>query len=119
MAKKSMIARDVKRAKTVARFAAKRAELKGIIRSPKASDEERKEAMDKLKKLGKTEYYAAMVDTRLHPFDVSLLGTLVDKLCRNHAQKSSIKVAQNRTRTISKGDHGVHPLRSWKHVVMS
>jgi len=51
MAKKSMIARDVKRAKTVARFAAKRAELKGIIRSPKASDEERKEAMDKLKKL--------------------------------------------------------------------
>ena len=51
MAKKSMIARDVKRAKTVARFAAKRAELKRVIRSPKSSDEERREAMDKLKKL--------------------------------------------------------------------
>ena len=51
MAKKSMIARDVKRAKTVARFAAKRAELKRIIRSPQSSEDERREAMDKLKKL--------------------------------------------------------------------
>lgn len=51
MAKKSMIARDVKRAKTVARFAARRAELKRVIRSPKSSEEERREAMDKLKKL--------------------------------------------------------------------
>jgi small subunit ribosomal protein S14 len=50
MAKKSMIARDVKRAKTVARFAAKRAELKRIIRSPQSSDEERREALDKLKR---------------------------------------------------------------------
>ena len=46
-----MIARDVKRAKTVARFAARRAELKRVIRSPKSSEEERREAMDKLKKL--------------------------------------------------------------------
>ena len=51
MAKKSMIARDVKRMKTVQKYAAKRAELKRVIASPKASDEERREAMDKLKKL--------------------------------------------------------------------
>jgi small subunit ribosomal protein S14 len=51
MAKKSMIAREVKRLKTVQRFAAKRAEIKRIIGSPKSSDEERREAMDKLKKL--------------------------------------------------------------------
>ena len=51
MAKKSMIARDVKRLKTVERFAAKRAELKAIIKSPTASDEERREAIGKLAKL--------------------------------------------------------------------
>jgi small subunit ribosomal protein S14 len=51
MAKKSMIARDVKRAKIVKRFAAKRAALKATISSPQSSDEERREAMDKLKKL--------------------------------------------------------------------
>jgi len=50
MAKKSMIARDAKRLKLVKRFAAKRAALKQIIASPKSSDEERKQAMDKLKK---------------------------------------------------------------------
>ena len=51
MAKKSMIARDAKRLKTVQRFAAKRAELKAIISSASSSDEERREALDKLKKL--------------------------------------------------------------------
>ena len=51
MAKKSMIARDVKRLKTVMRFAAKRAELKEIIRSPKSSDAARMEAIAKLQKL--------------------------------------------------------------------
>ena len=34
MAKKSMIQREIKRSKTVARYAAKRSELKEIIRSP-------------------------------------------------------------------------------------
>ena len=51
MAKKSMLARDAKRQKTVQRFAAKRAELKKIIKSVSASDEERMEAISKLKKL--------------------------------------------------------------------
>ncbi len=51
MAKKSMIEREVKRRKIVARFAKKRAELKAIIRDSKASDDERVEAMHKLQKL--------------------------------------------------------------------
>ena len=50
MAKKSMIARDVKRQKIVQRFAVKRAALKVIIASPRSSDAERREAMGKLKK---------------------------------------------------------------------
>ncbi|UTA47409.1 30S ribosomal protein S14 [Simiduia sp. 21SJ11W-1] len=48
MAKKSMIAREVKRAKAVAKFAAKRAELKAIIGSAASSDEEVWAAQQKL-----------------------------------------------------------------------
>ncbi|NND54075.1 MAG: 30S ribosomal protein S14 [Gammaproteobacteria bacterium] len=51
MAKKSMIAREVKRQKTVERFAAKRAELKKIIKSASSSDEERRDALAQLQKL--------------------------------------------------------------------
>ena len=51
MAKKSMIAREAKRARTVARFAAKRAALKAILKSEEASDEEKWEAQVKLQKL--------------------------------------------------------------------
>ena len=51
MAKKSMIQREIKRSRTVARYAAKRAELKEIIRSPKYSDDEKQVALDKLQKL--------------------------------------------------------------------
>lgn len=51
MAKKSIIAREEKRAKLVARYAEKRAALKAIIRDPKASDEARWEAQVKLQKL--------------------------------------------------------------------
>jgi small subunit ribosomal protein S14 len=51
MAKKSMIAREDKRTKMVLRFAAKRTELKRVIAAPASSDDERREAMDKLKKL--------------------------------------------------------------------
>lgn len=51
MAKKSMIERERKRAKTVQRFANKRAELKKIISDPKADDASRSEAMLKLQKL--------------------------------------------------------------------
>ena len=51
MAKKSMLERERKRAKTVQRFAKKRAELKEIISSVASSDVERAEAMQKLHNL--------------------------------------------------------------------
>ncbi len=48
MAKKSMIERERRRAATVKRYAKKRAQLKAVIRSGSASDEERLEAIAKL-----------------------------------------------------------------------
>lgn len=51
MAKKSMIAREVKRAKLVSRFAAKRAAIKERIRDPKSSAEERYAAVQELQSL--------------------------------------------------------------------
>ncbi len=51
MAKKSMIAREKKRARTVQKYAAKRAALKAIIKSATASDEERMNAVDQLQKM--------------------------------------------------------------------
>jgi len=51
MAKTSMIEREKRREKLVQRYAAKRAELKEIIRSPKSSDEEREVALRKLQAL--------------------------------------------------------------------
>ena len=51
MAKKSMIARELKRQKTVEKYAAKRAELKAIIADPNASEDERWDAQVKLQKL--------------------------------------------------------------------
>ncbi|NTS76858.1 30S ribosomal protein S14 [Catenovulum sp. SM1970] len=51
MAKQSMKARDVKRAKLVAKYAEKRAALKAIISSVNASDEEKWDAVLKLQTL--------------------------------------------------------------------
>jgi len=51
MAKKSMIARDVKRSKAVAKFAAKRAALKAIIAGAESSDEQVWDAQVKLQQL--------------------------------------------------------------------
>ena len=51
MAKKSMIARENKRAKTAAKYAEKRKALKAIIGSSTASDDEVWEAQQKLQKL--------------------------------------------------------------------
>lgn len=51
MAKASMIARENKRARTVEKFAAKRAELKAVLKDPKASDDEKWAAQVKLQKL--------------------------------------------------------------------
>lgn len=51
MAKQSMIAREKKRAATVKKFAAKRAELKAIISDQQATDDEKWTAQIKLQKL--------------------------------------------------------------------
>lgn len=51
MAKVSMIEREKKRARTVAKYADKRAALKAVIGDVNASDEERWEAQLKLQKL--------------------------------------------------------------------
>jgi len=51
MAKKSMIARENKRARMVAKYAAKRAELKAIIKNPASTPQEIDEAVLKLQKL--------------------------------------------------------------------
>lgn len=51
MAKTSMIYREVKREKLAKRYAAKRTELKRIIKSPRSSAEEVAAAVEKLAKL--------------------------------------------------------------------
>ena len=51
MAKKSMLERELRRSATVQRYAAKRAEYKRIIRSPRSTDEERYEAQLRLQAL--------------------------------------------------------------------
>jgi small subunit ribosomal protein S14 len=50
MAKTNMVEREKRRLKTVAKYAAKRAELKELIRDPKTSPEERQLAQEKLQK---------------------------------------------------------------------
>ena len=59
MAKKSMIEREKKRARTRARYAAKRAELKAVLRSGRASDEEKWEAQVALQQLPRNASAAA------------------------------------------------------------
>ncbi|MFF0483615.1 30S ribosomal protein S14 [Streptomyces sp. NPDC004435] len=49
MAKKSKIAQNEKRKAVVARYAARRAELKEIIRRPSSTDEQRAEAVAELR----------------------------------------------------------------------
>ncbi|MET0046979.1 MAG: 30S ribosomal protein S14 [Sedimenticola sp.] len=51
MAKKSMLAREAKRAKAVAKYANKRAELKAIINNPESTTEQVDEAVLKLQKM--------------------------------------------------------------------
>ncbi len=51
MAKTSMVEREKRRAKIVEKYAAKRTELKELIRDPKTSPEDRMAAQAKLQKL--------------------------------------------------------------------
>lgn len=62
MAKKSMIAREKKRAKTVARYAQKRAEIKARIQDVNLSDEERWEAQMQLQALPRNASPVRMVN---------------------------------------------------------
>jgi small subunit ribosomal protein S14 len=51
MAKTNMVQREIRRAKIVKRYAAKRAQLKELIRSPKTSPEERAAAQVKFQQM--------------------------------------------------------------------
>ena len=51
MAKKSMIAREAKRSRTVARYAKKRAEIKAVLSSSSATEDEKWAARVELQKL--------------------------------------------------------------------
>jgi small subunit ribosomal protein S14 len=51
MAKKSMIAREKKRSRMVAKYAGKRAALKAVLSDPNASDDEKWDAQVALQKL--------------------------------------------------------------------
>jgi small subunit ribosomal protein S14 len=51
MAKKSMVAREKKRARMVAKYAEKRAALKAILKDPNASDDDKWDAQIALQKL--------------------------------------------------------------------
>ncbi len=51
MAKTSMVEREKRRAGIVKKYAAKRAKLKELIRSPRSSPEERQAAQEQLQKL--------------------------------------------------------------------
>ncbi len=51
MAKKSMIAREKKRSRMVAKYAGKRAALKAVLNDPNASDDEKWDAQVALQKL--------------------------------------------------------------------
>lgn len=51
MAKKSMVARDVKRARIIAKYAAKRAALKAVVDDRSSTQEQVEEALLRLQKL--------------------------------------------------------------------
>lgn len=51
MAKTSMVEREIRREKLVAKYAEKRAELKAIIKNPETSREERMQAQERLQKM--------------------------------------------------------------------
>ncbi|MGI9396720.1 MAG: 30S ribosomal protein S14 [Paracoccaceae bacterium] len=94
MAKKSMIAREVKRQKLVDKFAAKRAELKGIARDEARPMEERFKAQLKLAKLPRNSSA-----TRLHN-RCQLTG-------RPHAYYRKLKVSRIALREL--GSNGQIP----------
>ena len=93
MAKASMIARENKRSKLVAKYAEKRAALKAVINSQKASDEEKWDAQVKLQKLPRDasptrQRNRCQVTGRPHGVDRKF-GLCRNKL-REHAMKGDV-----------------------------
>ncbi|WMS89063.1 30S ribosomal protein S14 [Pleionea litopenaei] len=93
MAKVSMIQREKKRARTVAKYAEKRAELKAIIRDPKASEDEKWEAQLQLQKLPRNaspvrQHNRCRVTGRPHGY-LRKFGLCRNKL-REHAMKGDV-----------------------------
>ena len=88
MAKKGMINRELKREKTVAKYAAKRAELKATIANVNATDEERFAATLKLQALPRN---ASPVRLR--------------NRCRPHGYFRKFGLSRNKLRdTVMQGD---------------
>jgi len=88
-----MIEREKKRARTVAKYAKKRAELKEIIRDPNTSDEEKWEAQLKLQKLPRNaspvrQHNRCRVTGRPHGY-LRKFGLCRNKL-REHAMKGDV-----------------------------
>lgn len=93
MAKTSMVQRELKRTKTVAKFAAKRAELKAIINNPQSSEEQVWEAQVKLQKLPRDaspsrQRNRCRVTGRPHAY-LRKFGLCRNKL-REHAMKGDV-----------------------------
>ncbi|WP_144393986.1 30S ribosomal protein S14 [Pleionea sediminis] len=93
MAKVAMIEREKKRARTVAKYEKKRAELKEIIRDPKTSDDEKWEAQLKLQKLPRNaspvrKHNRCRVTGRPHGY-LRKFGLCRNKL-REHAMKGDV-----------------------------
>ncbi len=93
MAKVAMIEREKKRARTVAKYAKKREELKEIIRDPKTSDDEKWEAQLKLQKLPRNaspvrQHNRCRVTGRPHGY-LRKFGLCRNKL-REHAMKGDV-----------------------------
>ena len=93
MAKVSMIEREKKRARTVAKYAKKRAELKAIIQDPNVSDDEKWEAQMKLQKLPRNaspvrQHNRCRVTGRPHGY-LRKFGLCRNKL-REHAMRGDV-----------------------------
>ena len=93
MAKVSMVEREKKRARTVAKYATKRAELKAILKDPNKSDDEKWEAQLKLQALPRNaspvrQHNRCRVTGRPHAY-LRKFGLCRNKL-REHAMRGDV-----------------------------
>lgn len=93
MAKKSMIAREKKRQRTVAKYAEKRAELKAIINNPEVVDEEQWNALVALQKLPRDASPSRMrrrCEITGRPHGVYRKFGMCRNMLRKHAMKGDV-----------------------------